>query len=466
MEKKVKEKDKREKDKKERLEKQRLLGQRWAMKRWVTEFIRENEKNWELEKKEREKQNKSEIENWEKLKRKEKIKRLQEKWRKKDDYQEQKEEKIQSSENQNKEIWTWRKREREEGENDAELGGGGSPVAFPIPKKAPSSLKMEGDPPLGKERGALGVGTGPTPLPKRPFPPKDVIKRPKIVLEEQNISKIISNMPSVGKIITTATRVKNLTITTVSSEGQKATITKKKLRQVAKVSTDRKKHEVPSNQNIITTINKLDTKSISTANTEGQMAKITANIKPSNITKASDGEKMKKISIRNQDSKPQIENDYVIPEQQNTKVKTTLRPPQKEDNPKPKRNYNKEKMKKEKTKIEDNSLTKITTMFKPITTPTIKKKTTTSEKDDLLSGNAEDGLSSKKPKLVEPDICTSFSNSNFILEPATDLAKQRKENKKLSLVKLGEESCNPDNPSNADQSSVMSKLEKEADILL
>ena len=343
--KKVKEKDKREKDKKERLEKQRLLGQRWAMKRWVTEFIRENEKNWELEKKEREKQYKLEIENWEKLKRKEKIKRLQEKWRKKDDYQEQKEEKIQSSENQNKEIWTWRKREREEGENDAELGGGGSPVAFPIPKKAPSSLKMEGDPPLGKERGALGVGTGPTPLPKRPFPPKDVIKRPKIVLEEQNISKIISNMPSVGKIITTATRVKNLTITTVSSEGQKATITKKKLRQVAKVSTDRKKHEVPSNQNIITTINKLDTKSISTANTEGQMAKITANIKPSNITKASDGEKMKKISIRNQDSKPQIENDYVIPEQQNTKVKTTLRPPQKEDNPKPKRNYNKGKQK-------------------------------------------------------------------------------------------------------------------------
>ena len=268
-------------------------------------------------------------------------------------------------------------------------------------------------------------------------------------------------MPSVGKIITTATRVKNLTITTVSSEGQKATITKKKLRQVAKVSTDRKKHEVPSNENIITTINKLDTNSISTANTEGQMTKITANIKPSNITKASDGEKMKEISIRKQDSKPQIENDYVIPEQQNTKVKTTLRPPQKEDNPKPKRNYNKGK-----TKIEDKSLTKITTIFKPITTPTIKKKTTTSEKDDLLSGNAEDGLSSKKPKLVEPDICTSFSNSNFILEPAPDLAKQRKQNKKLSLIKLGEESCNPDNPSNTDQSSVLSKLEKEADILL
>ena len=70
-------------------------------------------------------------------------------------------------------------------------------------------------------------------------------------------------------------------------------------------------------------------------------------------------------------------------------------------------------MKKEKTKIEDNSLTKITTMFKPITTPTIKKKTTTSEKDDLLFGNAKDGLSSKKPKLVETDI------SAFKIYPGT-----------------------------------------------
>ena len=266
---------------------------------------------------------------------------------------------------------------------------------------------MEGDPPLGKERGALGVGTGPTPLPKRSFPPQDVIKRPKIALEEQNISKIISKMPSEGKTITTTTSVKKITVTTVSSEGQMARVTKKKLRQVNKVTTDEKscevpsiekkltvttvssedqmarvttnklrqvtkvstyekKLEVPSNENIITTINKLDTNSISTANTEGQMAKITGSIKPSNVIKASAGEKIKEVFITKQDAKPQIENDYVIPEQQHTKVKTSLRPPQKEENPKLKKKYNNRKK-----KNEDNSLTKITTISKPISTPTI-----------------------------------------------------------------------------------------------
>ena len=166
-------------------------------------------------------------------------------------------------------------------------------------------------------------------------------------------------------------------------------ITTNKLRQVAKVSTDEKKREVPSNENIITTINKLDTNSISTANTEGQMAKITGSIKPSNVIKASAGEKIKEVFITKQDAKPQIENDYVIPEQQHTKVKTSLRPPQKEDNPKLKKKYNNRKK-----KNEDNSLTKITTIFKPISTPTIQMKTTPSEKDDLHSGNTEDGQSS------------------------------------------------------------------------
>ena len=56
-------------------------------------------------------------------------------------------------------------------------------------------------------------------------------------------------------------------------------------------------------------------------------------------------------------------------------------------------------------------------------------KTTTSEKDDLHSGNTEDGPSSKKIKLVETDINASFSNSKIILEPAPDLAKQRIEKK-------------------------------------
>ena len=36
-------------------------------------------------------------------------------------------------------------------------------MAFPFLNKAPSVNILEGDPPIGKERGALGVGTGPTP---------------------------------------------------------------------------------------------------------------------------------------------------------------------------------------------------------------------------------------------------------------------------------------------------------------
>ena len=57
-------------------------------------------------------------------------------------------------------------------ENENVRGEGGSLVAFPIPiNKAPSSVNQEGDPPLGMERGALGVGTGLPPLPKKPQPP-------------------------------------------------------------------------------------------------------------------------------------------------------------------------------------------------------------------------------------------------------------------------------------------------------
>ena len=44
--------------------------------------------------------------------------------------------------------------------------GGGSPMgAVLFHTKAPSADIQEGDPPLGKERGTLGVGTGPTPPP-------------------------------------------------------------------------------------------------------------------------------------------------------------------------------------------------------------------------------------------------------------------------------------------------------------
>ena len=41
--------------------------------------------------------------------------------------------------------------------------GGGSLLVLPFQNKAPSVVIQEGDPPIGKVRGALGVGTGPTP---------------------------------------------------------------------------------------------------------------------------------------------------------------------------------------------------------------------------------------------------------------------------------------------------------------
>ena len=52
--------------------------------------------------------------------------------------------------------------------------GGSLFRAFPIPnKKLLFEINQEGDPPLGKERGALGVGTGPTPPPINPPPPQN-----------------------------------------------------------------------------------------------------------------------------------------------------------------------------------------------------------------------------------------------------------------------------------------------------
>ena len=87
--------------------------------------------------------------------------------------------------NDNDRIKKKRKKEKEEGadkmekQDKAELrvaegveGGGSLFRAFLIPnKKLLSEINQEGDPPLGKERGALGVGTGPTPPPANPPPP-------------------------------------------------------------------------------------------------------------------------------------------------------------------------------------------------------------------------------------------------------------------------------------------------------
>ena len=142
---------------------------------------------------------------WEKLKRKEKIEKLQEKWIKR--RQENKE-----KDKENTEVWTkkekvspevnnkrnkpWRKESEDMGnlkeisQKEAEyatalivrerVAGGGSPKgAFPfkskvptVPIKTPPGHIQEGDPPIGKERGTLGVGTGPTPPSNATRPPK------------------------------------------------------------------------------------------------------------------------------------------------------------------------------------------------------------------------------------------------------------------------------------------------------
>ena len=164
---KVREKDRKEKLKEERLEKQRLLSQRWAMKRWVTQFISDHQEQWDLERKEKEIEAQKELEDWEKMRRLEKIEVLKRKWKKNPQPEKETPKKHEKNEN-----WSiWRKRECGEdleAENNEIGGGGGSfPKAFPIPNiySAPVKNLQEGDPPIGKERGALGVGTGPTPLP-------------------------------------------------------------------------------------------------------------------------------------------------------------------------------------------------------------------------------------------------------------------------------------------------------------
>ena len=46
------------------------------MLRWLTEFLKENQEKWEIEKKARELENSKKLEEWEKAKRFEKIKKL------------------------------------------------------------------------------------------------------------------------------------------------------------------------------------------------------------------------------------------------------------------------------------------------------------------------------------------------------------------------------------------------------
>ena len=52
-------------------------------------------------------------------------------------------------------------------DDDESQMGGGPPGAFHFQIKDPTVVLQAGDPPIGNERGALRVGTGPTP-PKSP----------------------------------------------------------------------------------------------------------------------------------------------------------------------------------------------------------------------------------------------------------------------------------------------------------
>ena len=86
-EKKKKEEIRKRKDneKKDRIEKQKMLGLRWGMLRWVTQYIKENEDEWEKELNEKIEKERKELEAWNKAKRFEKIEILKKKWRKETD---------------------------------------------------------------------------------------------------------------------------------------------------------------------------------------------------------------------------------------------------------------------------------------------------------------------------------------------------------------------------------------------
>ena len=71
-----------ENEKKDRLERQKILGLRWGMLRWITQYIKENEEEWEKQLNEKLEKERKELEEWNKSKRFEKIENLKKKWRK------------------------------------------------------------------------------------------------------------------------------------------------------------------------------------------------------------------------------------------------------------------------------------------------------------------------------------------------------------------------------------------------
>ena len=80
--KKVKEKYRKEEEKKQQIEKQRRIQQHWEMLKWVTNYINENQDNWEQQRKQQQLEIEMELQQWDKLKRLEKIEKLKEKWEK------------------------------------------------------------------------------------------------------------------------------------------------------------------------------------------------------------------------------------------------------------------------------------------------------------------------------------------------------------------------------------------------
>ena len=106
---------------KERIDKKEKLEEKWAMYRWTVEYLAENTDRWEKERKDREKEKNDIIQEWDRKTRLEKVKTLKEKWRKKDQEQEQVETKEIKEKNQT--GWTiWREKERENTNSRVEGG--------------------------------------------------------------------------------------------------------------------------------------------------------------------------------------------------------------------------------------------------------------------------------------------------------------------------------------------------------
>ena len=159
-----------ERRKEDRLAKKRRLERHWEMLRWIVQFMDENEDKWAELKRIRttEEEERTKRSEWEKKTQEQKIKEIQEEERReKKERMSKKDERLKEAQHL-KRSWTER-RELDETmsdweEDDEGVAGGGSPKgAFSFQNKALSVLTQEGDPPIGKKMGTLGVGTSPTP---------------------------------------------------------------------------------------------------------------------------------------------------------------------------------------------------------------------------------------------------------------------------------------------------------------